>query len=415
MTQAWQPAWTTEVRIESGGRYPLGENRLHDGLDTLLIKGIIEAANRLRYISYCCWAFGDIQKNCVCPDYPSFVDAFRQRENALALGLYMNKPDYTVYGSDTMAKFVDTSKQSYDCKFKLMQSVTLGAYELYYAGTIYNWGLIQIDENGFVTLTKDGHKIYEIMDGYYTKTKPLYYTKYRGAQNVPVDVLKEWASVNDYHNIREDEHSQEREFYKNILFRLEQGASGDYRPQTLAFVLNCIDTCSKSDTPFTEDVLRNINYYKQYPDINGDAKAFELPDYYNDVHFYWMIYEGHVYFRWWLSRYFDLFQAHLKAASNGSTIEEFMAAISPQALNFEIEGICGKPADFANESMAYVLALVQEEADRMDSSLSVEALTNAEKAALAAKKTTLAGSVARFLLVCAGLYCKFQGVQNDSG
>lgn len=414
MAQDWQPAWTTEVRIESGGRYPLGENRLHDGLDTLLIKGIIEAANRLRYISYCCWALGDIQKNCACPDYPAFVDAFRRRENALALGLLMNKPDYTVYGSDTMSKFVDASKQSYDCSaFKLMQSVTLGAYELYYQGTIYNWGLVQIDESGFVTLTKDGSKIYEIMDRYYAELKPQYYTKYRGAKDVPVDVLKEWAEANHFHNIREGKHTQEREFYKSILFRLDHGASGDYRPHTLAFVLNCIDTCSANNTTFSEDVLRNINFYKQYRDDNGDIQTFCLPDYYDDVHFYWMIYEGHVYFRWWLSRYFDLFQTHLKAARDGSTVDEFMAAISRDGFNAEIESLCGKPDDFANASMEDVLKMIHEEASNIESPLSVESLTNAEKAVLSAKKATLASSAARFLLVCAGLYCKFNEVKND--
>ena len=79
MAFLWQPQWTTQVRIEGGGRYPLGLNRFHDGLEDILIKGVIGAANRLHYITYCCWAIGDIEMSETCEDYAEFVDAFTRR------------------------------------------------------------------------------------------------------------------------------------------------------------------------------------------------------------------------------------------------------------------------------------------------------------------------------------------------
>jgi hypothetical protein len=36
MDVKWEPGWTTAVKIESGGRYPLGLNRFHNGLEEIL-------------------------------------------------------------------------------------------------------------------------------------------------------------------------------------------------------------------------------------------------------------------------------------------------------------------------------------------------------------------------------------------
>ena len=306
------------------GPYPLGLNRFHDGLENLLIKGVIEAANRLRYVTYCCWVIGDVEISESCSEYSEFVDAFTRRENALALGLYMMDTNYGVSGSNAMSKIFNEGKKEYDCAFRLMQSNDLGAYGLYYAGTIYNWGLAEKDEKGFIRLTEAGKTIYGIVDRYYQQTQPAYYKRYKGNKIVPKKALLQWAQVNDFDNIRHSRHKQEREFHEDILFRLDKKKVGDYRRDTFAFVMECIKKCSNSNTAFDEDVLRNIHYYSSYVRGNGKIHKFEVPDHYDDVRFYWSVYEGHVYFRWWLSKYFQVFLNHLKSCDNVPQLMTFL-------------------------------------------------------------------------------------------
>ena len=57
---AWLPKWTTPVKIEAGGRHPLGLNRFHNHLEDLLIKSIVWLAESLPHFTYSCWAIGDI-------------------------------------------------------------------------------------------------------------------------------------------------------------------------------------------------------------------------------------------------------------------------------------------------------------------------------------------------------------------
>ena len=398
MTSQWQPKWSSQVRIESGGRYPLGLNRFHEGPESFLIKGIIEAANRLRYITYCCWVLGDIQKNENCENYVDFVQAFRNRENALALGLYMGSPDHSVYGSDAMAKIVSDDIDEYGCTFKLMQSNDLGAYGLYYAGTMFNWGLTETDKNGIVHLTQSGLDIYNIMERYIVEVQPEYYVDYKGKEKVPKSVLLPWAEICNFNNIKEPGHSAERAYYKSILFRLNQPEVQDLRRDTFMFVLECIDHCDKSNTEFTEDVLRNIHFYTSYIDDTGNVLKFDLPEKFTTVHFYWSVYEVHVYFRWWLSRLFHLFLSYLKSSENGATVNEFLAAIDVDIFNATIASSCGTEKDHHGSHMAGLLELVGEH-EGLSQTLSVETTTNDEKDTLRAKKESISETAARFLVI----------------
>ncbi len=406
MAFLWRPQWTTQIRIESGGRYPLGLNRFHDGLEDILIKGIIGAANRLRYVTYCCWAIGDIERSENCSDYAEFVDAFTRRENALALGLYMMKPDYGVYGSDAMSNIVKESIKKYDCTFRLMQSNDLGAYGLYYAGTIYNWGLTETDAKGIIRLTQTGKALYEIIEQHYRQVQPEYYEKYKGKKNVPTEALLQWAQVNDFDNIRQSAHKKEREFYKSILFRLDKKKATDYRRDTFAFVIECIKKCSNTNTSFDENVLRNIHYYSSYFDGSHKVRKFFVPKHFNDVHFYWSVYEGHVYFRGWLSKYFEVFLNHLKSCDNGSTIDEFLAEVAPDDFNATVRAFCGKQNDFFSAPMETLLGLFSESSSLPDT-ISEESVTDDEE------YETLSEVLAKFVLVSAGLYVKFKQVRSD--
>jgi len=121
--------------------------------------------------------------------------------------------------------------------------------------------------------------------------------------------------------------------------------------------MECIERCAGGNTDFNEDVLKNIHYFSAYRDDQGRVCTFSVPDRFNDVHFYWAVYEGHVYFRWWLSKYFEVFLQHLKSCDNGSSLEEFFAMIDPNEFNDTVAHFCGSQKDFYGETMKAVLGL----------------------------------------------------------
>lgn len=406
MALSWQPRWTKQVRIESGGRYPLGLNRFHDGIEEILIKGIVGAANRLRYVSYCCWIIGDIEMTTECDDYAEFVDAFTRRENALALGLYLTEPNYSIYGSEAISKVVSKDIKNYDCTFRLMQSRDLGAYGLYYAGTIYNWGLTETDKNGLIRLTQAGKEIYGIMDAYYKKVKPEYFIKYKRAKQIPEKVLRHWAKINDFNNIRQPEHKKERDFYKTVLFRLKKRKVSDYRRDTFAFVIECINECSKTNSTFNEDVLRNIHYYSSYYNTTGTVQNFIHPKHFDDVQFYWALYEGHVYFRGWLSRYFEVFLDHLKSHDHGSTIDEFFFEIDSETFDNTINHFCKTQSEFYQKPMEDIIDLVSHVTESNKNMLEVSVTNDKEY-------ESHSEVMGKFVLIMIGLYTKFKNLRSD--
>jgi hypothetical protein len=402
----WQPQWTTQVKIEGGGRYPLGLNKFHDGLEEILIKGIVVQANRLHYITYCCWAIGDIEKREKCTAYSDFVEAFCRRENALGLGLFQIKPKYSVPGSTALSKIVKEGAKEYDCSFDLMQSNELGVFGLYYKGTIHNFGLTESNEKGIITLTELGRGLYAIAEKYFNKTNPEYCKKFAGRRKVPSQVLLEWGKINDLDNIRKPACKEEQEFYKTLIYRLGKNKVSDYRRDTFTFFMECIDRCTKTKTPFDEDVLRNIHYYSCYYKNSNKVCKFAVSEHFKDVHFYWFIYEGHVYFRWWLELYFNAFLQYLKSCDNGATRDDFFEQIDPAEFNATIFDFCKKRRDYYNNSMKSVLALFPEPSKLLET-WSEEAIYEDED------HTSTSCVLAKFLLITTNLFRKYKNVISD--
>ena len=404
MNVVWKPEWTSEVKIESGGRYPLGLNRFHDGLEDYLIKGIVLAANRLRYYTCCCWIIGDIEVNETCNTYEEFVEAFRKRENALALGLYLIQPEYGVPGSDAISKIINGEKDEYDCTFHLMQSNELGAYGLYYAGSMYDWGLTQTDEKGIKKLTNLGKDIYAIHDEYYRKINPEYYVEYKGKTRVPTSVLSQWGDVNDFDNIVE--HGKEREFYQRILFRLDHRTATDLRRDTLLIFLHSINHCAQHHVGFTEGTLQDIHYYQSFYDNEHEVVySIDMPNALDDALTYWRLYEGHVYFRGWISRYFDVFLKYLKSNDDGKTIDDFLDTINTNQFNETIGYFSGISHNYLDGEMGKIVSLIPEHSI-LNSPLSESNITLDEE------KENFSEVLAKSIIVMSGLYKKFKDVRS---
>ena len=332
----WDFFWTEEVAIESGGRYPLLLNRFHDHLEEYLIKGIVSVTDRLRYISFCCWAIGDIEIHVKPLKFESFLEAFRRREAALCIGTILLKPktimgNYTTYGRDVMRGKIDSVDKEYDTSFMVLPSNELGAYGQYYKGTMQSWGLTCINEQGIICLTEKGFELYKIMDELYSQTK--YYTTYKGDKVVPGKVLLEWAEINTYDNITDEKHIKEREFYRDIIFHLDVKEVKDGRRDTFVIYLECIEKMQNEGCNFTEDYLSDILYYKKYIDEAGVLHNLELMPKLSNTQFHWMLYEMQGYFRWYISEYFRSFLKLLSGAPNGLSIDEVMNNIDQRTFN----------------------------------------------------------------------------------
>lgn len=332
----WKPFWTDEVTIESGGRYPLLLNRFHDHLEEYLIKGIVSITDRLRYVSYCCWAIGDIEHNMKYTSYADFEEAFRRREGALAIGTYLLDPEtvlgnYTIYGRDTMRGVVENINKVYDTSFRVLPSNPLGAFGQYYKGSLQNWGLTYVGEDEMIHLTDLGNELYEIMVSSYTGNE--YYEKYKDKRKVPGTVLFDWAKINQYDNIVDCAHKKERDFYKNILFHLDTKDVLDGRRDTLTIYLECIAELEDKNREFDEQMIRNTVYYKKYYDNDNVLHSFQLSSFLDDTQFIWKLYELHVYYRWWISEFFRTFLRLLSESANGLTLEEVIMSIDSNSFN----------------------------------------------------------------------------------
>lgn len=402
----WLPKWTTPVKIEAGGRHPLGLNRFHNHLEDLLIKSIVWLAESLPHFTYSCWAIGDIAATERPDNNADFVTAFQRRETALSIGRYLWRPTDHIPGSTRVSARVRGEETDIDTSFSVMESDRLGAFGLYYSGSAYNLGLVEYDENGIPILTSAGQPLHAILDGRYRAMGRAYYRHYRGRARVPRDVLIDWGQANDPAVIRGPDGREERDFYKNLLFRLDQQEDGDYRRASLAFFLECIERCGKMDADFSENVLRNNHYYATFRDPTGVVRRFDVPDHFRDVGFYWNIYEGHVYFRNWLTRYFQTFLDHLKYRP-GSTVEEFIYSLDADEFDSSLNRLLGGHIKWIDSSIGNIIDAVGQ-APELQAPFSEDSIEVA-----AGKLMPPATVAAQFTLMMVDLWHHFRAIHTD--
>jgi len=406
MSQKWQPGWSRVEKIEGGGRYPLQLNRFHNGLEELLIPSLTELANRLRYISYYCWAIGDIRKTNQNLSYQEFVSSFWRMENALAVGLHLLKPKYPYNGNNNPNVRETVTQSICDLNFQLMQSNRFGAFGLYYVGTTQNLGLAEVDENGIYALTDPGKRLYQIYDAYLQSQNSRYYVEYKNQDKVNADVLLEWGKVNDLINIRENKCEKERNFYKSILFYLDKKNVSGFRRQTFSLFFEVIKQCRSKEGLFNEVIIKTTNYYGSFYDQNKNVHSFELPKNLDDAYYYWNIYEGHGYFRGWLLRYFQVFLEFLKSRADGASIDDFFESFDKNNFNSVVSTLCGNANDYYNGSMDLIFKLFTHQAE-LDSPISEESiLTGSENA-------SNSELLAKFLLTMVAIMVRFESRRKD--
>jgi len=409
-----KPYWTDQVKIESGGRYPLLLNRFHSHLEEFLIKGIVFATDRLRYISYCCWIIGDIEENVKPEKYEEFMIAFQRRESALAIGTYLNQPTsilghYPKYGEDViMSKYIG-NEENFSTTFRILLTQKLGAYGLYYTGSMYNWGLIYRNEKGIELLTESGKELYWMMNNLLSSTD--YYKKYKGVDIVPGTVLKELAVTVHYDTILEAKNKNERTFYRNILFHIGDKETTDGRRDSLMMYLEAIMKIDEAGCVFNEDTLRNIIYYKKFLDQFGNVHNLEFSESFKNTVDLWLIYEFQVYFRWWVSEYFKYFLVVLRSNDDGYSVEEVMQMLDRKKFNELISEYLGiVERDFLDMKFTDFTNILSDLYQNKDWFFE-EKITNASR--IEGLYKTFSENAAGLIMIIAALKLKFKEIENN--
>lgn len=158
--------------------------------------------------------------------------------------------------------------------------------------------------------------------------------------------------------------------------------------------------------PFTEAVLSHIHTYRCYQRESGDVIPFAVPEPFQDVHFYWAIYEGHVYFRGWLSTVFQAFLTYLKGCPNGATLEDFLDEIDAKSFNETIAHFCEVQADWLGGTMGDILTRIGGPPDLIDRFSEVQVTADNQH-------QSLSGTLAKFVLVMAALWQRFREARYD--
>jgi hypothetical protein len=403
----WIPFWTEEVKIENGGRYPLLLNRFHDHLEDYLIKGIVSITDRLRYISYCCWIIGDIEQTLQVKNFSQFKEAFCRRESALAVGTYLLQPEtelgnYVIYGRDYMRGRYEDVNKKHDMSFSVLPSNALGAYGQYYKGTLQNWGLTYIDDNEIIRLTDTGNELFQIVNSYYSNCS--YFMHYKGKQYVPGNVLIEWSEINHFDNIRDKSHVEERNFYKKTLFHLEQKIVDDYRRDSLTLYLECICEAEKNGLIFDERFISNAFYYKKYSTVN-ELRIFRPSSFLDEVSFHWMIYEMHVHFQWWISRFFQDFLYKLKGSYSGLSIDEVIGLIDSSIFNNQVKKILHTNIDYYTNKYEVMRKKIKKFSETTDQLL--------EDSIAYDETYNMSENCANMLMVLSLIYDKYSSINDD--
>lgn len=402
----WVPKWTTTEVIEGGGRFPLALNRFLNGLEDLLIKGIIVQANRLRYISYYCWIIGDINRENPQISYSDFITQFTRRDNALAVGFYLIKPNFGYVGRDNLGSVINQAESDINLDFQILKSNRMGAYGQYYVGTMRTLGLINTNNQGIDTLTDLGEELFNIYEKYLLQFKSKYLDSGKGKQKCTPTVLKEWGEINNLDAIIQPEATGERDFFKKLLFHLDKKQTLDLRRQSLCLFFELINQSSQHSILFTEDEFRVSSFFGSYPWDTDSEFGCTIPDNLNNAFFYWKIYSGHIYFRGWIESYFQLFLEYLKSQEQGGSIDEFFTWLRQEEITQKINSLL-KRSDITLETpMSTVLEHIKT-AEKLKNPLSIESLYQNESI------DEVPDFIAEFVIAMSGLMQHFASIRHD--
>lgn len=279
------PKWTKKIKIDGGGRDPLGLSKLSGRLVDYLLSGITSNSTRARYYSFYTWSLLNIYDQ--IPEdgeigYDVFLSEFRKREAFMALcSFYLQKESgnkSTIVGIEQVKDSYSSGESSgfFNCNFKVLPANELGGYGQYYKGSLENMGFI--DKNDYHL--KKGTKIAESFQKSIENTIYLTEELYKNNE-IEISTLENDKKAFSLDSLLENFAQEELNLLKSSFFEDNKSNENDYRRQSLILILYAISEYEKNNIKIT---TRQIDYYLVYPVyyykslfLSGDFIEYTLP------------------------------------------------------------------------------------------------------------------------------------------
>lgn len=302
------PQWTKRVKMDMGGRDPLGLSRVSHLITDSLLQGIITTTDRARYYSFFCWAAWHTQQG-KPRRYQDFVDGMRRREAVTALATLLHDAETSLAGIEATKDWKSRSegKDEYSCDFRVLPSSVLGAYSQYYAGSMAELGLILPLSNGTDSVTEEKGELLARLHHEAISKTPYIQKKLYGKLRIPKDVLDNSSVFLSLDALDESFARNERAALIDLMFGREDNPTEGTlrRRQTLALILNTVTQCQRHSieirTAEASDPLdlRLVFQPYYYEKLKGDGRrlfSYEYPGNLSECLALWRQFCLHQYF-----------------------------------------------------------------------------------------------------------------------
>lgn len=301
------PEWTEKEYRHGGSRDDLGIETLGESILADLLPGINNQTDRARYYSFWAWVLRDfINDPHAQHTQRNLYKWLRRREAALILGNLSHDCGVNVAGTTIGRKvWGEGQKSRYDLNWKSMESVSGGAYQLYYRGVLQETNVIvSKDDQPHDELTNTiGINLADAYDKSVSGTK--YVESYLDADQIRKQDIQDFAQAGCLCQI--SEYPEERQALIDTFFRFDTPDTlAVKRLASLCFLLDIID--QSDGYPLNEEIIRAALYFWGYKDHHDYVPTTNVIT----AAQRWRIFQLRQYFVYAVESFWSLFLHHIK-------------------------------------------------------------------------------------------------------
>jgi hypothetical protein len=344
------PRWTKKVTIEDSGRDPLGLSHVSSIIIDFLLQGIITQTHRARYYSFYCWTIWHIQEQQEAGNYEQFAAAFQRRDTLFSLASLESNPQSSPVGVRVAEARLQNARKAKEapCNFRVLPSNALGAFGQYYAGSIYELGLISRREDGVYQVTPSGEALAK---AFHSSIEDTPYVK----KKLSLDNSLQWSDFKKTaakFNLDYLSYSPvERDLLITLFFSLEKKVDRALmRKHSLLLLLFIIDAYEQQGSKLKSGnrwgLVYTPTYYGCLQLASGKTRPLSLPHKLSGCATFWQQFCLHQFITQALEQ---LLTAVLETLTGGLTLDDICVALTSKTLLAELQEIhgahCGRPAD----------------------------------------------------------------------
>lgn len=324
------PQWLESIS-EALGLDPLGIQAISINIYGILLPGMTNVTNRLRYYSFLCWILDNYSKTIKSRKLEDWQNYVRKSEFLIALitefhhkeekgfstGMVGSRKTGHIIRNESEDPIDLTKYTGFEYSSDRYFQNKGGGFAQYYKGPmrelklIVNGGPLGIMLADSVTKSNEQRFGVKAAGAFsHNKNLGLFHDCVIKGK-VARSQLKELTSSLCACKI--DENIQEKSLLTNLLFDFDNnlGQSGERRRKTLSLILNLINNYQHAGISIED--FRNICFYKYYP----DGGKINIPENLYSTLNMWSIYQTHEYFCFALLCFFYIFEKYIRKGEYG--------------------------------------------------------------------------------------------------